>query len=123
VSTSLDFEFLVVDLASHLGRFFVTGRCSKGTPRVGNSFHTVFREDVIKTPEGGLESSAPYDRRTVELRIVSIEAYARLLDFISEGHAARIELEGSGLDLLRKYDLSGSYDIISSLSEPKITVS
>jgi len=92
-------EFTADRLRYQSERLFVIGRCCEDTLVLGDTFSCVCEYEKAVSLEDYARPARRIEERPICLRVVSINAYGRELEFISPGMTAEIGLAGADLGL------------------------
>jgi hypothetical protein len=93
------------------GRLRVIGRCCEDTIQVGCCFRSVYDYDDGVDADGR-EVARRVRPCSVELRIARIHAYGHFLDFLSTAMTGTLDLEGTGMELVRPGLVLGGEPVI-----------
>jgi hypothetical protein len=84
----------------------LAGRAHEAGILLGDEFTALVWTPWLPEPVGGSRVGEPTVRHAVALRVETIEAYGRSLDFLSSGMTGALRLSGAGQELLRAVDPS-----------------
>jgi hypothetical protein len=108
-------EFLVKGIVEAIsGRSRFIGRCTEDAIRVGDVFTQTYFLPGSSDSKGGATRS---DEKTLQLRIVNLQAYGRELRQLGPGMTGTIDLDGTGADLVQPGALLGVPDSATTLNQ------
>ena len=99
-------EFGAYQVSPYPDHTILAGRVHEADIVLDDLFTELAWTPWLPEPVNGSRVGEPTGRHAVALRVESIEAYQRKLDYLSSGMTGALKLTGSGQELLRAVDPS-----------------
>ena len=97
--------FVVEEVGMESQSSWATGRCCEDLIRVGDVFESFCTLSFPNAEKKDFETIVRSEEKPVQLRVTAIYVFRHSLQELSPGMGAKIEVDGSGLELIKQGDM------------------